>query len=589
MPTQEGSSSSSSSDDSDTDQPFIEEGAFDSNGVRIEQPQIQQRPAVPTYRTRDVQAHEVYRFLPQHWRKFGMLDTIEPWSIIFTDNITMVHGKDTPDTKLFVAYDVATNGIRVKPYQNKHELGEIMDRIIVEEALHKRSKRVTVGADGDGAMSLVREACFKRGVSWLPIPPWQPHLNPVELAVSHLKAGIASQLLGACSEGGPLKPAHAHYAATYIAHMNERFASTRRSETYRGQHYSFSSPWKLNVGTDPNLDRLVPWGQPGYAYIPAELRKARGAPKYLRAEPVLMLGYQFMYTDVYKVLTRHGTTLHTEQVSWCMDKPKGVFPEVGGEREHEACTRLSIDDIMSQAPTQDAASSDQHTSEGAATQSAQPDEVDPSPAEPPQQSIGAKSILRLNVDRVTTGKGPVPYILARCEALDGVPYESATGTRYLDAQGRSKSYKRQDLEYDLHCGWLRVDIESSDGKTLITSCQGWQHHSDNRWGHHHFANLVSTLGATNTDMGKLSAQLSAHAFLAMKDMAWSKYLHGPDHEAIMRAYNKEWDALCGSVLRELHPEHPDYQQAKELATQGRLLLEFKRVGIWKVRAVVRAW
>ena len=85
--------------------------------------------------------------------------------------------------------------------------------------------------------------------------------------------------------------------------MNERLASTRRSETYRGQHYSFSSPWKLNVGTDPNLDRLVPWGQPGYAYIPAELRKARGAPKYLRAEPVLMLGYQFMYTDVYTFMT----------------------------------------------------------------------------------------------------------------------------------------------------------------------------------------------------------------------------------------------------------------------------------------------
>ena len=74
--------------------------------------------------------------------------------------------------------------------------------------------------------------------------------------------------------------------------------------------------------------------------------------------------------------------------------------------------------------------------------------------------------------------------------------------------------------------------------------------------------------------------------MAMKDVQWSKYLHGPDHDAITTAYHKEWDSLCSSVLRELHEGDPEFEPAKELATKGSAILEFKRVGMWKVCVVV---
>ena len=69
---------------------------------------------------------------------------------------------------MLLMLDVATGGLRVKGIKHKHEAGEYFDEYIVEESLHKREMRVTVGAGGDGAMALVTDAARKRGVAFLP-------------------------------------------------------------------------------------------------------------------------------------------------------------------------------------------------------------------------------------------------------------------------------------------------------------------------------------------------------------------------------------------------------------------------------------
>ena len=101
---------------------------------------------------------------------------------------------------MLLMLDVATGGLRVKGFKHKHEVGEYFDEYIVEESLHKREIRVTVGADGDGAMSLIKNAARKRGVAFLPIPPYSPHLNPVEGAVNIFKQAVTSVLLSACTD-----------------------------------------------------------------------------------------------------------------------------------------------------------------------------------------------------------------------------------------------------------------------------------------------------------------------------------------------------------------------------------------------------
>ena len=99
----------------------------------------------------------------------------------------------------------------------------LFDEVIIEESLHKQSTCVTVGADGDGAMALVKEACRRRGLAWLDIPPWSPHLNPVEAAMGRFKQKLASVLLAACTDSGLLTVDLAHHAVSFVAHVSERF------------------------------------------------------------------------------------------------------------------------------------------------------------------------------------------------------------------------------------------------------------------------------------------------------------------------------------------------------------------------------
>ena len=81
-------------------------------------------------------------------------------------------------------------------------------------------------------------------------------------------------------------------------------------------------------------------------------------------------------------------------------------------------------------------------------------------------------------------------------------------------------------------------------------------------------------------MGRFINRVNAEAYMAMRDVEWRDYLFGPEHEAVMVAYNKEWTSLKETgVLVELDPTHPDYKFALSHATSGRCSLEFKRVGV----------
>ena len=145
----------------------------------------------------------------------------------------------------------------------------------------------------------------------------------VEGAVNYLKVGVASILLSACTTDGPLTVRDVNAAAEHLCFIHERFVKARVSDNYRGMRQDLRSPWFLNTGLEAQVHKLVPWGTPGYAYVPKTLRQARGTPIYRRSEPVLCYGYQHMYTYVYKCLTAHNTIIHSEQVDWIMDAPLG--------------------------------------------------------------------------------------------------------------------------------------------------------------------------------------------------------------------------------------------------------------------------
>ena len=234
---------------------------------------------------------------------------------------------------LLLVADVATGGLRVEGMQSKEESGNVYDEIVVNEALHRREIRIVVGADGDGAMRLVKEVARRRGISFLPLPPYLPHLGRVEFAVRHFKECVYSVLLPAIKKDGPVTAKHCLFAAKFVCYTLEQLPKERIFKSYIGEYSVFVSPWKLNIGTQAKMSRLVPFGTAGYAFTDEQLRKARGAPKYLLAEPVIIMGYQHMYmhTETYECLTRHSSVRLFYYSEQSRRSRLSSLPAVGGK------------------------------------------------------------------------------------------------------------------------------------------------------------------------------------------------------------------------------------------------------------------
>lgn len=555
------------------------------------------------------------------------VEAMQPWMLMFVDTITFdfrVRGKKQ---YALVVYDLVTGGRRALPLRSKAEAGIEFDKLITRESLDKRKYKVTCSGDGCGSINgLVRDACLARHLDFIPLPPHRPSLNPVEGIIAGFKEDVAACLLPAI-RGGGIDESFVMFAAEYVAYTTERWACSR--DYRKGDS---RTPFELNTGVPPKVGHLVPFGTPGRAYVPKELRAKRGAPKYARSEPVLMIGYQHVYTNVYKCLTQHGTVIHTEQVVWDKDPVLGVFPDVRKNAPGmiHGPPLAEVPDKLLGHPATDKLLGHPATPDPPETPKARPK------AAMPKDASGG--IIRLNRERVYTPDGtPVPkkYILDRVRQLDGVPVEEARLMRFPDKNGKLKRYSG-DLAYDVSTGWILIEMPDAaqhtnaavagghapqpapavGSRTLFTRQWPERPHSDgafsvaasrrmrrfcgrmlrvrrarlsSRTPHVRGTRMPRRVHRTRADMGRKGAEAHAFAFLAMRDLPWKKYLHGEHHEHIIKAYESEFKSLLDTVLRELHEGDPEFEAAKRLATPCRALLEFKRQGVWKVRCVVQGF
>ena len=79
-----------------------------------------------------------------------------------------------------------------------------------------------------------------------------------------------------------------------------------------------------------------------------------------------------------------------------------------------------------------------------------------------------------------------------------------------------------------------------------------------------------------------AAELGHHA---QKDMVWSKVLASPQRQDALKALDKELNSLQNNILTEVKATDKDFDYAVRNATPGRLLLDIKRNGTYKVRGV----
>ena len=543
------------------------------------------------------------------------ISVMQPGSLWFVDIIVLDFKVTGKKQGMLVCWDIVGGGIRVRPLKRKADAGIEFDKIITSESLDKRGYKVTISGDGCGAVGgkgdgggLVKNAAFARKLDFYPLEPNRPQLNPVEGLIAAFKADVACVLLPAI-KGGGIDESHICLAAEYVSATVERFAQDR--DYRKGDH---RSPFELNTGVAPDVSRMVPFGMAGYAYVPAEVRKRRGAPKYERSEPVLMIGYQHVYSMVYKCLTRHNTIIHTSQVRWMPGQDLGVFPGL----KQDAPALITEPRLDTDLFDKSKVSSENQAKPAKTTSSrSRPDD---------------EGVIRLNRDKVYDAKGdpnPKPYILDRIVAVDGCTVKEAVMLKFPDKSGKDKRYSG-DIAYDVATGWIRIELLGQNGNitgqvnSVTANCKDdaeavqtskplftrviWpcHPHPDGLESRHvsrrvtravrHSLRYRGHPRSVNRLRGRRMPRRVLHehrkgpitpqAYLNVNDLPWKPYLKGEHKEDILKAYENEINSLLSTVLRELKPGDPEWDAAVVQATTCRAILAYKRAGVWKARVVV---
>ena len=76
---------------------------------------------------------------------------------------------------------------------------------------------------------------------------------------------------------------------------------------------------------------------------------------------------------------------------------------------------------------------------------------------------------------------------------------------------------------------------------------------------------------------------------AQKDISWQEALDGDLREDAIKALDKEFTSLQKTILTQVTAECPDWEICTKTACMGRTLLDRKRSGVLKARAVKRGF
>ena len=484
-------------------------------------------------------------------------------------------------TKLLFVVDIKTKGIRVREEKRKVDHGLKFKEIAIQEGWNKRGHKVTVMADGCGSMVHLKREALELGIDFWDLAPFMPNWNPAEQAIGTFKPMVAAVLFAACAVGGPIDHTFAAEAAKYICWTHERFPHSG------GSNETMVSAYELNLGVKPKLTRFVQFGAPGYAFVPKEVRARRGWSKTMKSEPVLMLGYQHMYSNVFRCLTTRGTIIHTVRVSWHLQSPLGIFLDHQGEQD-DSVPLVSPGNLFQEKTVEE--------------KEVSPDVLD---TDVPVVSSGkierqrASTVLPADPRFLTIRKNPekgskTSYIYQRCAHLDGVCVHDAIGRHFLGSNGKLRPYKWSDFNYDVATGWIFLEVHASDvsdaGQLEALT-----------------AHARSLLKPANPKVSMRQTMSNSMAFVAMRDLKWKPYLKGKEADHVKKAHDTELSALLNTrltgadgierpVMEELFPGMAEYEVAigkdsngKPRATNCRELLEFKRSGVWKARVVIQGF
>jgi hypothetical protein len=190
--------------------------------------------------------------------------------------------------------------------------------------------------------------------------------------------------------------------------------------------------------------------------------------------------------------------------------------------------------------------------------------------------------------RIAVGprRSSVPYLQNRCDNLIGKTVADALQSEFVLANGQSRRYRRDDLQYDIKTGRICLDVRAT-AASIVSGEEAVQVHlaafmalEDQ---------LPSVVHAAPAEEQRSYVQQTANA-IAQRDIPWRRFLAptSPHRQDIINAFDKEIAAVIGfGVMDEVVPGSAEYAEAVRRATLCRPLLDRKSDGSWKARVVKR--
>ena len=391
------------------------------------------------------------------------------------------------------------------------------------------------------------------GVHYEPLPPYEPNLNAAESAINRTMMVARANL---AMSNAPEK--YLPFAVSTACYVHHRSATT----AVRGER----TPYELITGIVPDVSHLRPFMSSGYAKLGREKlhamkRSKTPLPISCTGLPVLLLGYQSMYSSTHALLTSRGRVIHSRSAAFDVDAPLGVHRDLVGPRSSPAPSPFPVTVEFSGVPSKEASvevndppNDDAVNNMPDDLEEAQPEEAQVEEAQPE----GVMEDVHVQIDDNVLFEA-----LDYARLVPSMPDTHGTISSENMVEGpRTRGWQSTPFINDSH-----AQANDDSRRSAVTS----------------LFSLTSQIPETN--LGQHGRIAQAMAAISMKDMSWKQALRGEDAILATQAFQAEYDALTKRILTRLDPGSTRYKQAVLEAVPGRVLLDRKRNGTYKARMV----
>ena len=504
--------------------------------------------------------------------------TLRKWELMFAD------WKDYDETQrggytCYLIVYCASSGAKFKYDARSHTAsGRCFRAHAAKHGVHLMPYSCTIYTDNCGSMNHLKDAAIEMGINHCFTPPHEQSLNEAEKVVDQVES-VARVLMTSTGAPSTLRS----FAISYVMYVDLRMASAASKGGL--------TPYESIVGQKPRVDHMRPWFCKTYVTASPNRRKALRAQGQMnvRAEPGRFLGYADAYGSVAKVLLSDNRVVASINVIHDPDDCS-VDDEDPASGEGEGVTNTETLDFIPLAAFNDDEETElaltpleRSQAEGLYSEkllSSTPDEpLPPSPGrtDNPLSSTLLPPSPQPSLQLLTPSDPEMESLRSQIEPeSNSRPTRDSTAPNYYQpgdtGMGTSKllSVTQRGTLIETIDGLEQFDADPRlHGEAITTAIKD-----------------AAFIGNVKVDDPSLHIQIAANMALhATKDMSWAKALSGPDREKAIQANSDEFTSLQKNILTEVSKDHPEWTLIKAKATPGRMLLDLKRSGKHKARAV----